>query len=190
MKFVVLCSGKQKPRALRELTDDYLKRIGRMARIDEREVADDKALIKSIPEGAHLVALEVHGRQLTSEALARQVDGEQRDAVAVDPDRTDVRHARPPGGRTHVQLGRLRRGRTSGHPTGDRQGQTSPLERGARLDIFAAAMLGMLDVVKTALTACPDARKSLGAHGIPLIVHAKMGGEPAREVYEFLESLA
>ncbi|ADJ23406.1 ankyrin repeat-containing protein [Hyphomicrobium denitrificans ATCC 51888] len=74
--------------------------------------------------------------------------------------------------------------------TGRREIALLLIERGARLDIFAAAMLGMLDVVKTALTACPDARKSLGAHGIPLIVHAKMGGEPAREVYEFLESLA
>lgn len=74
MKFILLAVGKQKPRSLRELSDDYLGRIRRMARIDEREVADDRALLKAIPEGAHLVALEVHGRELSSEALSRQIE--------------------------------------------------------------------------------------------------------------------
>lgn len=73
--------------------------------------------------------------------------------------------------------------------TGRREIALLLIERGARLDIFAAVMLGMLDVVKAALTACPHAAKSLGAHGIPLLAHAKMGGEPARCVYEYLESL-
>jgi len=74
VKFILVCSGKQKPRSLRELTDDYLGRIRRMARIEEREVSDDRGLLKSIPEGAHLVALEVHGRELSSEGLARQIE--------------------------------------------------------------------------------------------------------------------
>lgn len=74
--------------------------------------------------------------------------------------------------------------------TGRREIALLLLEHGARLDIFAAAMLGMLDVVKAALTACPQAAKSLGAHGIPLITHAKMGGEPARHVYEYIESVS
>lgn len=73
--------------------------------------------------------------------------------------------------------------------TGRREIALLLIERGARLDIFAAAMLGMLDVVKAALTAYPHAAKSLGPHGIPLLAHAKMGGEPARPVYEFIESL-
>ncbi len=63
------------------------------------------------------------------------------------------------------------------------------LANGARLDIFAAAMLGHLDVVKAAITACPDARRAPGAHGIPLMVHAKMGGAPALPVLEYLQSL-
>lgn len=74
MKFILLCSGKQKPRSLRELSDDYLGRIRRMVRIEEREVEGDRALIKGIPDGAHLVALEVHGKELSSEALARQIE--------------------------------------------------------------------------------------------------------------------
>jgi hypothetical protein len=73
--------------------------------------------------------------------------------------------------------------------TGRREIALLLLDRGARLDIFAAAMLGMLDVVKAAVTACPQAAKAPGAHGIPLLTHAKMGGDPARAVYDFIESL-
>jgi ankyrin repeat protein len=62
------------------------------------------------------------------------------------------------------------------------------LEKGARLDIFAAAMLGKLDVVKAALTAYPEAINTPGPHGIPLIAHAKAGGDGAKAVLEFLEA--
>ena len=64
------------------------------------------------------------------------------------------------------------------------------LDSGARLDIFAAAMLGKLDIVKAALAAFPGAKDAPGPHGIPLIVHAKAGGEEARPVLEYLQSLA
>ena len=74
MKFLLLAVGKQKPRSLRELTDDYLGRIRRMVRIDEREVTDDRALARALPDGAHIVALEVQGLELSSEALARQIE--------------------------------------------------------------------------------------------------------------------
>ena len=63
------------------------------------------------------------------------------------------------------------------------------LEKGARLDLFAAAMLGKLDIVKAALTAFPDTIHTSGPHGIPLIAHAQAGGDEAKEVLEFLESL-
>lgn len=63
------------------------------------------------------------------------------------------------------------------------------LEHGARLDLFAAAMLGKLDIVKAALAAYPDAIRIPGPHGIPLIAHAQAGGDEAKSVLEFLESL-
>lgn len=62
------------------------------------------------------------------------------------------------------------------------------LENGARLDLFAAAMLGKLDIVRAALAIFPGAIDTPGPHGIPLIAHAKAGGEAAKEVLEFLES--
>jgi ankyrin repeat protein len=46
------------------------------------------------------------------------------------------------------------------------------LEHGARLDVFAAAMLGDLETVKGVLEAHPELRDAKGPHGIPLAAHA------------------
>jgi hypothetical protein len=62
------------------------------------------------------------------------------------------------------------------------------LERGARMDVFAAAMLGEVEVVREVLAAQPAARDALGPHGIPLLAHAQAGGDEARAVVELLES--
>ncbi|MDQ3115519.1 MAG: ankyrin repeat domain-containing protein [Verrucomicrobiota bacterium] len=64
------------------------------------------------------------------------------------------------------------------------------LEHGARLDLFAATMLGLTPVVKSALEKYPAFLNTPGPHGIPLLAHAKAGGEPAKEVREYLEGLA
>jgi hypothetical protein len=63
------------------------------------------------------------------------------------------------------------------------------ISRGARLDIFAAAMLGRLDLVKAFLTAFPPLIESRGPHGISLLRHALAGGEPALAVTEYLRVL-
>ncbi len=63
------------------------------------------------------------------------------------------------------------------------------LENGARLDVFAAAMLGQLKIVKSAIRAFPQTQNILGPHGIPLLAHAKAGGDEAANVMKFLESL-
>jgi hypothetical protein len=62
------------------------------------------------------------------------------------------------------------------------------LEHGARLDLFAAAMLGEVEIVRALLAAFPEARDVLGPHGIPLVEHARAGGEDAQEVLELLEA--
>lgn len=61
------------------------------------------------------------------------------------------------------------------------------LEHGARLDIFAAAMLGDLETVRAALQAFPESRQTRGPHGISLLEHAEIGGEPALEVVQLLK---
>ena len=73
---------------------------------------------------------------------------------------------------------------------GNRQIAHYLLEQGARMDLFAAAMLGKLDIVKAALSAFPNAHRTLGPHRIPLIAHARKGGVEAEAVVRFLESLA
>ncbi|PKN91689.1 MAG: hypothetical protein CVU44_17395 [Chloroflexi bacterium HGW-Chloroflexi-6] len=61
------------------------------------------------------------------------------------------------------------------------------LARGARLDIFAAAMLGKTAIAKAAVADNPNILTVPGPHGISLIAHAQAGGEPAIEVLQFLE---
>lgn len=59
--------------------------------------------------------------------------------------------------------------------------------RGARLDLFAAAVLGQLEVLRAAVAAFPGIHRTLGPHGIPLLQHAR-NAEQA-EVIRYLESL-
>ena len=61
------------------------------------------------------------------------------------------------------------------------------LEKGARIDLFAAAMLGNLEIVKAAVAAYPNIVHVRGPHTIPLIMHAEKGG--ATEVVDFLKPL-
>jgi ankyrin repeat protein len=46
------------------------------------------------------------------------------------------------------------------------------LAHGARLDVFAAAMLGDVETVRAVLAAHPEMRDAKGPHGIPLAAHA------------------
>lgn len=77
----VLAVGKIKERGLREVIDDYAKRITRYAQFRELEIKDgneaevEARFRKAIPPRAQVVALEVDGRTLSSEALARWVGG-------------------------------------------------------------------------------------------------------------------
>jgi hypothetical protein len=73
--------------------------------------------------------------------------------------------------------------------TGQREIALYLLENGARLDLFAAAMLGKLEVVKAAVTDDPAIVHVPGPHGIPLLVHARMGGETAAPVLAYLEAV-
>src|ERR1700739_4345897 len=56
------------------------------------------------------------------------------------------------------------------------------LEHNARMNIFAATMLGKIDIVKAAVAAFPNIVHVPGPHKIPLIVHAQKGGAQAEAV--------
>jgi len=74
---VILAVGKVKERGLRDAIDDYARRISRHFPLDEVEVRDAPepvlfaALEKKLQRPAHVVALDVGGRSMTSDAFAR-----------------------------------------------------------------------------------------------------------------------
>ncbi len=74
MKLAVIAVGKLKEPAYRALADEYLGRVRRYVRADEIEVKDDAALARAVPEDALVVALEVDGERLTSEAFAQRLE--------------------------------------------------------------------------------------------------------------------
>lgn len=63
------------------------------------------------------------------------------------------------------------------------------LGKGARMNLFTAAMLGDLELVKLTLKRYPGQLKTKGPHGLSLMYHAKKGGTEAEAVVAYLESL-
>lgn len=58
--------------------------------------------------------------------------------------------------------------------------------KGARLDLYAAAMLGQLDFVKAVMTLNPRAHEIPGPHGFTLLHCARRGGDGAKPVHDWL----
>ena len=94
MQITILCVGKIKERFYRDAADEYIKRLGRYGKINIIEVSDEmtpdklsevekdrilskeaERIIAKIPEGSHLITLEIGGREYDSEALASYIDG-------------------------------------------------------------------------------------------------------------------
>lgn len=70
--------------------------------------------------------------------------------------------------------------------TGGREIAEYLLRKGARLDVYAAAMLGQLDFVKAALALDPRAHEIPGPHGFTLLHCAKSGGEGSQAMVDWL----
>ncbi len=73
--------------------------------------------------------------------------------------------------------------------TGRREIAEYLISKGARPNLFTAAMLGQLDVVRGMIEAQPGIESIHGPHGITLLAHARFGREPAAAVYDYLETL-
>jgi len=88
VKLTIVAVGRLKERFWKEAADEYLKRLGPYATVRVVEVADrdsgrDAAralaeegadVVRAIPQGAHVIALEIGGRQLSSEQFSARVD--------------------------------------------------------------------------------------------------------------------
>lgn len=63
------------------------------------------------------------------------------------------------------------------------------LDKGARIDIFCAAMMGQLEAVRSFLTLQPKLIDAKGPHGFSLHFHAQVGGREAEKVLNYLQSI-
>jgi 23S rRNA (pseudouridine1915-N3)-methyltransferase len=93
VKLTIVAVGRLKERFWREAADEYLKRLGpyatvRVVEVDDRDSGRDAAraladegsdILRAIPDGAHVISLEIGGAQLGSEAFARRLQ-----ALALD----------------------------------------------------------------------------------------------------------
>ena len=94
MKITIVCAGKIKEKYLRDGIAEYEKRMRPYAdvrtheiteeRMKEKPSAAEKAetirregarLLAQVPQGAHLIVLDVCGAELSSEELAARLDG-------------------------------------------------------------------------------------------------------------------
>ena len=79
MRIVIAAVGKVKDRPLREAIDEYLGRVRRHVAVDEIEIADGpgarvRAGFEKATREANVIAMEVTGQALTSEAFARTIE--------------------------------------------------------------------------------------------------------------------
>lgn len=63
------------------------------------------------------------------------------------------------------------------------------LSRGARIDIFCAAMMGQVEAVKAFLHLQPTLIDAKGPHGFSLHFHAQVGGDEAKSTLDYLQSI-
>lgn len=88
MRISIVAVGKLKERHWRDATAEYLKRLGPYADVRVVEVPDRDSgrdapralaeegvdVLKSLPDAAYVIALEIGGRQLDSETFARRLE--------------------------------------------------------------------------------------------------------------------
>ena len=88
LKITIIAVGKLKERYWREAVDEYLKRLKPYVRVDVIEVPDapdslgeneartreGEGIVRALPDGAHVVLLDIVGKQRSSEGLAQHID--------------------------------------------------------------------------------------------------------------------
>ena len=94
MSTLVLCVGKMKEKAYRELADEYLKRLSRYGKYEETEIPDlpepgsgssaaleeqlkakeGEAILAKIRPGDRVIAMTIGGKRRSSEELAKHLE--------------------------------------------------------------------------------------------------------------------
>lgn len=83
MRFTILCVGKIKEAYMQSAINDYIKRLSKYAKVTVTEVMEEnhpaaerriekegEALLKKITPGSCTIALDLHGKEMTSESFA------------------------------------------------------------------------------------------------------------------------
>ena len=79
MNITIVCVGKLKEKFWQDAAAEYLKRLGRFAKMEIIELSESKTddvseesanIVSHIPKGAFVVALDVSGKSFSSEGLA------------------------------------------------------------------------------------------------------------------------
>src|SRR2546422_9101022 len=83
MRYRVVAVGRVKDAALRAACDEYLDRLRRYTRIEEREGKDEARVLAAVPEGSRLVALSRRGEEGSSADLAEGTARWERDGREV-----------------------------------------------------------------------------------------------------------
>jgi 23S rRNA (pseudouridine1915-N3)-methyltransferase len=87
LRITIVAVGKIKEPGLRQLIDDYLKRIHRYSQVQEVEFKDDSVdkiterIQKAIPLRSRVIALEVSGKTYTSSQFATLLEHSEHDAI-------------------------------------------------------------------------------------------------------------
>ncbi|SET24202.1 23S rRNA (pseudouridine1915-N3)-methyltransferase [Oceanobacillus limi] len=93
MKITVIAVGKLKEKYLKQGIQEYLKRLSAYAKVEVKEVADEKApenmsdaemlevkqkegerILSNIGQDTYVITLEINGKMLSSEQLAEKMD--------------------------------------------------------------------------------------------------------------------
>ena len=93
MKITVITVGKIKEKYLKDAITEYTKRLSKYCKLEIVEVADEKTpdnasetvehmirskeaerILKYVKDDAHVITLEIQGKQLTSEEMAEKIE--------------------------------------------------------------------------------------------------------------------
>jgi 23S rRNA (pseudouridine1915-N3)-methyltransferase len=74
VKIQIRAVGRMRDRRMEELCQEYLQRAGRHLPIEVLEVTEPEALLRNLPAGAELIALDPGGESWTSRAFAEYVE--------------------------------------------------------------------------------------------------------------------
>ena len=76
----------------------------------------------------------------------------------------------------------------AGH-TGNKEIASFLIDKGGRTNLFVLTMLGKTQIVKSFLETFPSYLMARGPHGLTLLHHAQKGGNDAKELLDYFQSL-